>query len=94
MWENDKQTKQKILDYFGYSGDWNNCYDFILRAMFASSAGLMILPLQDLLLYGNDTRLNKPGNACDNWAFRITKEQVLTLDKEKFLTWNKLYARI
>ncbi len=93
MWENDEQTKQKILDYFGCVGHWNSCYDSILRAMFASSAGLMILPLQDLLLYGNDTRLNKPGNACDNWAFRITKEQLCTIDKEKFLKWNKLYAR-
>jgi DNA polymerase len=25
--------------------------------------------------------------------FRITKEQLCTIDKEKFLKWNKLYAR-
>ena len=94
MWENDEQTKQKILDYFGYVGDWNSCYDSILRAMFASNADLMILPLQDLLLYGNDTRLNKPGNALNNWAFRITKEQIDTINKEKFLKWNTMYSRI
>ena len=94
MWESDEQTKKKILDYFGYNGDWNSCYDTILRTMFQSSSGLVILPLQDLLLYGSDTRLNKPGNACDNWAFRITSEQINLIDKEKFLKWNKLYARI
>ena len=94
MWENDENTRQKILDYFGFSGDWNNCYDAILRTMFSSSAGLVILPLQDLLLYGSDTRLNKPGNALNNWAFRITKEQLDLIDKEKFSKWNKQYARI
>lgn len=94
MWESDEQTKKKILDYFGYNGDWNSCYDTILRTMFQSSSGLVILPLQDLLLYGSDTRLNKPGNACDNWAFRITSKQINLIDKEKFLKWNKLYARI
>ncbi len=93
MWENDEQTKEKILDYFGYNGDWNSCYDAILRTMFQSGAGLVILPVQDLLLYGSDTRLNKPGNACDNWAFRITKEQIDTINKEKFFKWNKQYAR-
>ncbi|MBE7092000.1 MAG: 4-alpha-glucanotransferase [Clostridiales bacterium] len=94
LWESDDFTKQKILDYFGFSGHWNECYNSILRTMFQSSAGLVILPVQDLLLYGEDTRFNKPGNALNNWAFRITKEQVGTIDKEKFLNWNKLYARI
>ncbi len=94
MWESDDFTKTKILDYFDYQGDWNTSYNAILKGMFYSSAGLVILPVQDLLLYGSDTRLNKPGNALDNWAFRITKEQIETIDKEKFYHWNKLYSRI
>lgn len=94
MWENDDNTRQKILDYFGFEGHWNNSYNTILKTMFQSSAGLVILPVQDLLLYGSDTRLNKPGNAFDNWAFRITKEQIETVETEKFKHWNRLYARI
>lgn len=94
MWENDEHTRQKILDYFDFSGHWNECYNVILRTLFQSSAGLVILPVQDLLLYGSDTRLNKPGNALDNWAFRITKEQMETVERNKFKQWNRLYARV
>ena len=62
--------------------------------MFQSHAGLLILPVQDLLLYGKDTRLNVPGTSDDNWSYRLTKEQLEKIDRKKFLKWNKLYGRI
>ena len=95
IWELDHTIRRRILDYCGYNGDdWDKCYDEILRTLFASSAGLLVLPVQDLLLYGADTRLNTPGKCQGNWAFRITKEQLESIDKEKFLKWNTLYGRI
>ena len=54
----------------------------------------MILPVQDLLLYGRDTRLNKPGTSDDNWSYRITKDQLKQIDREKFRNWNRLYGRM
>lgn len=95
VWELDEQTRKRLLDYCGFDGqDWNSCYDTVLRTMFQSHAGLLILPVQDLLLYGSDTRLNTPGKAFGNWSYRITKEQLNAIDREKFLKWNKMYARI
>ncbi|MBQ9552848.1 MAG: 4-alpha-glucanotransferase [Clostridia bacterium] len=95
VWELDDATRKELLEYFGYTGaNWDACYDTILRGMFASSAGLLILPIQDLLLYGSDTRFNKPGTTEDNWNYRITKEQLLSIDRKKFRRWNQLYARI
>lgn len=94
VWELDDNTRKKLLDYFGYSGsDWNKCYDEILRMLFASHAGMVILPVQDLLLYGSDTRFNVPGRSDGNWSYRITKEQLWQINKEKFIKWNKIYAR-
>lgn len=95
IWELDDETRKHVLEYCGYfDEDWDNGYDAILRTMFQSHAGLLILPVQDLLLYGRDTRLNKPGTSDDNWSYRITKEQLKKIDKEKFLEWNKMYGRI
>ena len=95
IWELDDETRRTVLRYCGYTGDdWDNGYDEILRTMFSSHAGLLILPIQDLLLYGSDTRLNTPGTSDDNWSYRITKEQLERLDKQKFLNWNRLYGRI
>ncbi|MBR5156018.1 MAG: 4-alpha-glucanotransferase, partial [Clostridia bacterium] len=61
--------------------------------IYRSSAGLVIFPIQDLLGYGSDTRLNTPGRANGNWTFRITKEQLDSIDKEKFKRLNKTYNR-
>lgn len=95
IWELDENTRRTVLSYCGYYGeDWDKGYDSILRTMFQSHGGLLILPVQDLLLYGSDTRLNVPGTRGDNWSYRITKEQLDSIDCKKFLTWNRLYGRI
>ena len=96
VWELDVAGKKRLLDYFGYSdlNDWNGCYDTVLRNMLMSHAGLVVFPVQDLLLYGADTRLNKPGVAEGNWAIRFTEEQLNTVDTSKFRRWNEMYGRI
>ncbi len=95
VWELDEITRRRLLDYAGFSGEnWNECYDQLLKMMLRSHAGLVILPVQDVLLYGSDTRLNKPGCAENNWAYRLKREQIDSVDKNKFLNWNRLFGRI
>ncbi|MCH5198707.1 MAG: 4-alpha-glucanotransferase [Oscillospiraceae bacterium] len=96
VWELSAHDKKRLLDYFGYTDtdNWNNCYDTILRNMLLSHSSLAIFPVQDLLLYGSDTRLNKPGIAEGNWAIRFTSEQLSSINKKKFRSWNELYGRI
>ena len=94
VWELDPVAKRKAFDYCGYSGSDNDgSYNHLLRTMYASHAGLLIMPVQDLLLYGRDTRINKPGIAKGNWSYRVTKEQLDSIDKGKFIYWNKIFAR-
>ena len=94
VWDLDKGSRERFLDYFGYEdANWDNCYDTVIRSMLASHAGLVIFPIQDLLKYGKDTRLNTPGSCDDNWSFRITKEQFNTIDRDKLRKWISAYAR-
>jgi len=94
VWDLDDATRRRVFDYCGYLGDdKDQSYDYLLRTMFASHAGLLILPVQDLLLYGSDTRINKPGVAEGNWAYRMTRQQLDTINKDKFIYWNKIYSR-
>lgn len=94
LWELDSDNKKRMLEYCNYhSENWEKGFDSILRSLFSSSAGLIILPVQDLLGYGSDTRLNIPGKADGNWQFRITKEQLNSIDKNKFKRYNELYKR-
>ena len=94
LWELDEGNKRRMLEYCNYhSPDWEKGYDSVLRSIFSSCAGLVILPIQDLLGYGSDTRLNIPGKADGNWQFRITKDQLNSIDKNKFRHFNELYKR-
>ena len=93
VWEMDDASRKALMEYCGYRGDWDACYDAVLRTMFASHAGLLMLPVQDLLLYGRDTRINSPGKSAGNWSYRITKAQLASLSTEKFRRWNQIYGR-
>ena len=94
MWEADDATRRRVIDYCGYMGeDWNKSYDNIIKAMLASHAGLVMIPIQDILNFGADTRMNIPGSADGNWRYRITKEQLDSIDRRKYKYYNDLYAR-
>ncbi len=94
VWEMPERDRRHLFDYCGYTGDLHGNYDeSIIRTLFASSAGLVILPIQDLLLFGNDTRINIPGRAEGNWEFRITEENLSRVNKERYKKFNKIFGR-
>ena len=94
LWDLDDETRYRMLDYCGHTGDWKDGLKSIIRCMFASNAGLVIMPIQDLLGYGCDTRVNTPGKADGNWAYRITKEQLDSIDSDYFKHLNTVYWRL
>ena len=46
----------------------------MIRLAVASTARYAIYPLQDLLGFGGDCRMNTPGVAAGNWAWRFKNE--------------------
>ncbi len=94
IWELDEETRNGVLEYCGYfDKNWDACYDRIIATMMGSHAGTVIFPVQDLLKYGSDTRLNIPGQAEGNWSYRITAEQIKLLDCKKYKRMNYVYRR-
>lgn len=82
IWEIRDGQRKALFDYCGFSGgDWNDSRGAIMRTMLASHAGLVIFPVQDLLYYGEDTRLNVPGQSDGNWSYRMTKSQLDGIDR-------------
>lgn len=95
LWETPMDIKHDMMRYCVCNEDrWNEdgC-KAIIRTIMASNAGLTIFPVQDLLGYGSDTRLNVPGRAEGNWLYRITKEQLNNIDKSYFKELNRIYGR-
>ena len=99
LWEADDASRKRICSYCNFEGDWGMggynapCIQTIIRTLFESSALLAIVPVQDLCGFGADTRMNTPGKADGNWQFRITKDQLNSIDKNKFRHFNELYKR-
>lgn len=94
LWESDDDVRQRTLDYCNFGGgDWGGATPLLLRAVFACVSDIAIIPIQDYLMYGSDTRINVPGVATGNWSYRVTKEQLLKADKEFFKSLNRIYKR-
>lgn len=94
LWESDEATRRRALEYCGFGGgDWGGASPLFLRAIFASVSDLAIIPIQDFLMYGSDTRINTPGVAKGNWSYRVTKEQLMNADREFFKSLNRIYRR-
>ena len=94
VWEMDADARRACFDYCnGDHNDWNRGCEQIVKTVMASHASTVIFPIQDLLVYGADTRMNTPGTATDNWQYRVTAEQLRALPVEKFRYLNRLYGR-
>ena len=95
VWELDAETRRQVFEYCNCeSDDWNRGCVMIIKTLMASHSDTVIFPIQDILVYGADTRMNTPGTAESNWAYRITKDQLTAVDKKKFHRLNVLYGRI
>jgi len=70
----DERTRQHVRDYLG-ARDEHIAWDFI-RAALMSVADTAIIPMQDILGLGSWARLNLPGRAEGNWAWRMRPDQI------------------
>ncbi len=94
LWELEEGQRKWMLDYCGYTeSDWTKALPTIIRTIWQSHADTVIFTIQDLLGYGSDTRLNFPGRAENNWRYRVTEEQIESIDKKWIRGLNALYYR-
>ena len=99
MFELTPEDRERALFYLGFNGDWSaggpNCAisKAWIRALFISTASLVIIPIQDFLGYGSDARTNIPGTSEGNWRFRIRYEALREIDIGFYAALNKAYSR-
>lgn len=65
------QTREYAKRYLAESRNEELPWAFI-RALYASVANTVIIPIQDLLGIGEDGRMNEPGTAAGNWTWRMS----------------------
>ena len=94
VWEITPEVRRELFNYCGYAGeDFSEGCEAIIRTILASHADIVILPIQDILCYGRDTRMNTPGRADANWRYRVTREQISGIDRKKYKNLNRMFGR-
>lgn len=94
LFEMPREARAHLLSYCNCrSAKWSEICEDVLKTLLASHADTVIFPMQDVFVFGADTRINTPGTAEKNWTYRITREQLSAVDTEKFRFFNKLYGR-
>ena len=85
------REKQYALDYLGTDGSEMNWT--LIRVGLASVANTVLIPLQDILGTGSDTRMNTPGKSSGNWAFRFSWDMLTPAMTTRLRTMVDIYDR-
>jgi 4-alpha-glucanotransferase len=84
--------QERVRQYLGRDGS-DIAWDFI-RAALASVADMAIVPLQDVLDLGSESRMNQPGAALGNWEWRVLPEQISDARAARLRALTELYGRL
>ncbi len=100
LWDASEEERAFALDYCAYEGsDWGKGGYYapacrrVIEAVWRSSSKLAIIPFQDMCGFGNDARMNIPGDDNGNWRYRTTVETIRGIDKEYFKKLNRTFRR-
>ncbi len=66
----------------------------LIREAFRSVANLCIIPLQDYLCFGRETRINTPGTSEGNWEWRLRPNFLSDDLKNSIRELTELYSRV
>ncbi len=68
------EERERVMSYLGYPAEampWP-----LIRAAYVSTANLAVIPMQDLLGLGSESRMNTPGSVEGNWRWRFDWSQL------------------
>jgi 4-alpha-glucanotransferase len=86
------QERTYLHQYLGCQGPYGIEWDLIRLAL-SSSANFAIIPLQDVLGLDTDARMNIPGKAEDNWAWRFRSELLTETYSNRLKEMTLVYGR-
>lgn len=86
-----EHVRDKVRRYMNTDGSQIS-WDFI-RTCFGSPARIAIVPVQDLLCQGSEYRMNIPGVARGNWAYRIGRGLLTSDIAARLRDVSRLYGR-
>jgi 4-alpha-glucanotransferase len=87
----EDNIKKRVLEYA--DANENNVVRKMIRVAWSSVADMAIIPLQDLLDLGSESRMNTPGTPSGNWQWRFSEEQLTDENAEWLAGITKIFNR-
>lgn len=87
--QREKEFTEKYLGPGSEPMNWK-----MMRALQGSVAQLVVVPMQDVLGLGSEARMNRPGVANGNWAWRMKAGAFTREMQERLLEFATLYDRV
>ncbi len=89
----DDNTRDYVLEYIGSENRDEFHWKFIRTAM-ASISKLSIIPVQDILGFSEEFRMNTPGESKKNWRWKLAKNKLTDTHSHKLYRYTKIFNRL
>jgi 4-alpha-glucanotransferase len=86
--EAQRAYARRVLGSTGNEVHWD-----VIRAILASVADTVIIPLQDILGLGSAARMNVPGSPAGHWSWRLLPGQLLPQARVRLADMTAVYGR-
>ena len=83
----------RLARYLGKTISLRALHWDVIRMAMMSVASIAIIPMQDILGGGEETRMNRPGTGKRNWTWRLTEDHLTPLLARRLLNMTTLYGR-
>ena len=100
LWDANPDERAYALRYccfggnnWGDGGPYSGSCRAVIETVWKSASDTAIIAVQDMCGYGKDARMNIPGTAEKNWAFRISHDGLNSIDKAYYREINHIYRR-
>jgi 4-alpha-glucanotransferase len=102
--ENEATAEQKrqLFDYLAYkvSAEWawpsltGDVHWGMIRLALGSVAKVAIIPMQDILGLGSESRMNHPARKTGNWLWQMRQNQISLPLADKLRKMTEIYSRV
>lgn len=91
--EADEEVKKSVEKYTGRAVSADEASVLLARMAYGSVAGIVILPMQDVLNLDESARMNTPASSKNNWGWRLLPGQLSGPAEENLREWTGTYNR-
>jgi 4-alpha-glucanotransferase len=87
------EEKKRLALYLGREITREEIHWELVRLAMMSVANTAIIPMQDILGLGGQSRMNRPAKKDGNWKWRLLPDQLTPSLAEKLLEMTEIYGR-